>query len=594
MKSKPIAELTKENGEKPLLRYVLYARKSSEDVGSQAKSLPDQIKDCLDYAENKGIVVVETLKESHSAKISGRRPVFSQMLKGLEAGKYDGILAWHPDRLARNSLEAGMIVDMVDSGKIKDLKFPTLEFTNDSSGKLLLNIMFAMSKQYSEHLSESVQRGVDSNLRQGKSGGMPKWGYNRDEVTGFYKPDENFELVKRGLEMYIEGYTQRDIIRFWREHDVHRMTKLTRRNKNVHRITIYNSEAPIGTILSDPFYYGVLVQGGQKVDLREILPDFQPMITEEQFEQIQALRHKIKKIPTASVKAKDDKVFIPFRQLVKCGVCGNFMHVARSTARSGKKFLYFRCGNPECERKQKNIRAQYILNDIYETLEALHFTKKDVEKIQNHLTDYINHRHNELIEEKLRVNAAIKAKKRRQGELSQAFIDLGSEAPAEAKKIVKEQLEECREDISALQVERGEIEAKIFDPDQVQEILEELTNQLDSLVDKMKSGDSWQKDQLARNLFTNLEINNKNEVSYRWKKPLEPLVLGRLTEKSRSGDLGGSRTRVVGMKTRCTNRYTTRPCGIIIAKSPKNCKNRCIRYGSQTGNKVILGRIEQK
>ena len=26
-----------------------------------------------------------------------------------------------------------------------------------------------------------------------------------------------------------------------------------------------------------------------------------------------------------------------------------------------------------------------------------------------------------------------------------------------------------------------------------------------------------------------------------------------------SGDLGGSRTRVVGMKTRCTNRYTTRP-----------------------------------
>ena len=147
MKSKSVLGTNGE--EKPLLRYVLYARKSSEDVGAQAKSLPDQIKDCLDYAENKGIVVVDTLKESHSAKISGRRPVFAKMLKDLEAGKYDGILAWHPDRLARNSLEAGMIVDMVDGGKIKDLKFPTLEFTNDSSGNLLLNIMFAMSKQYS-------------------------------------------------------------------------------------------------------------------------------------------------------------------------------------------------------------------------------------------------------------------------------------------------------------------------------------------------------------------------------------------------------------------------------------------------------------
>ena len=120
---------------------------SSEDVGAQAKSLPNQIKDCLNYAESKGIVVVEALKESHSAKISGRRPIFTKILKDLEAGKYDGVLAWHPDHLARNSLEAGTIVDMVDNGKIKDLKFPTLEFTNDSSGKLLLSIMFAMSKQ---------------------------------------------------------------------------------------------------------------------------------------------------------------------------------------------------------------------------------------------------------------------------------------------------------------------------------------------------------------------------------------------------------------------------------------------------------------
>ncbi len=59
----------------------------------------------------------------------------------------------------------------------------------------------------------------------------------------------------------------------------------------------------------------------------------------------------------------------------------------------------------------------------------------------------------------------------------------------------------------------------------------------------MKSGDSWATDQLARNLFTNLEINNKNEVSYKVKRPLESLLSGRLTEKSRSGDLGGIRTR---------------------------------------------------
>ena len=30
----------------------------------------------------------------------------------------------------------------------------------------------------------------------------------------------------------------------------------------------------------------------------------------------------------------------------------------------------------------------------------------------------------------------------------------------------------------------------------------------------------------ARNLFTNLEINNKNEVSYRCKRPLQGIIFG--------------------------------------------------------------------
>ena len=99
--------------QKPL-RYVLYVRKSSEDAEAQAKSLPDQIADCKEYANNHGLLLVgEPIQESKSAKKSGNRPLFSQILKDIEKGKYDAILAWHPDRLSRNSLEAGMVVDMV-------------------------------------------------------------------------------------------------------------------------------------------------------------------------------------------------------------------------------------------------------------------------------------------------------------------------------------------------------------------------------------------------------------------------------------------------------------------------------------------------
>jgi len=95
-------------------------------------------------------------------------------------------------------LEAGMIVDMVDNDVIKDLQFPTHSFTNNASGKLNLNIQLALSKQYSEHLSDGVQHGMDSSIEQGKSSGVPKWGYTRSEITGFYEPNENFYYIQKG------------------------------------------------------------------------------------------------------------------------------------------------------------------------------------------------------------------------------------------------------------------------------------------------------------------------------------------------------------------------------------------------------------
>ena len=325
--------------QKPL-RYVLYVRKSSEDAEAQAKSLPDQIADCKEYANNHGLLLVgEPIQESKPAKKSGNRPLFSQMLKDIEKGKYDAILAWHPDRLSRNSLEAGMVVDMVDNGVIKDLRFPTFEFHNDSSGKLTLNMLFALSKQYSEHLSESVQRGVDSNLEQGKSGGMPKWGYIRDDVFGYYKPDKNFKMIQKGWQMILNGASQMEVYRYWKMNNVERSTKLSRRNKHVRSYGVCESTA--NRIFHDPFYYGILEQGRNYVDLRVVTPNFKPMVTEEEFDQVQKMfrkdRGSIQSFCYDNQKATHGKYFLPFRHLIKCSVCGHYMIPARN--RRNKKRL---------------------------------------------------------------------------------------------------------------------------------------------------------------------------------------------------------------------------------------------------------------
>ena len=103
------------------MRYFLYTRKSTEDKGSQERSIDDQIKDCEALIEREHLHILKPiLKEEKSAKIENNRPKFSWMIEQIKAGKADGIIAWHPDWLSRNPLESAIIIDLLDKDIIKD------------------------------------------------------------------------------------------------------------------------------------------------------------------------------------------------------------------------------------------------------------------------------------------------------------------------------------------------------------------------------------------------------------------------------------------------------------------------------------------
>lgn len=525
--------------EKPL-RYVMYVRKSSEDAEAQAKSLPDQIAACREYARAKGLLLVgEPIQESKSAKKSGNRPLFSQMLRDLEKGVYDGILAWHPDRLSRNSLEAGMIVDMVDNDVIKDLKFPTFEFTNDSSGKLTLNMMFALSKQYSEHLSESVQRGVDSNLAQGKSSGVPKWGYNRDEVTGLYEPDENFPFIRRGWEMLLEGATRNEIIDYWKAHDVHRMTKLSRRNKHPRRMEV--SMHMTTTMFHDPFYYGVLVQAGQAVDLREICPNFKPMVTEEEYNLAQEMsQDRSRRKVVLYDEGQPQKLFLPFRHLIICKECGNKMVISRSRGSKGTHYLNAYCQCKTCTRKPRGIRIGEILEQVYEVLDRIEFNKEDYDIFVKYMRKYVDTKLDELIVEKRSLNGLKSHKERKVDDLASQYSALAKDTPEVVKAKLRQQIEEIQNEVINIDAQLEKINEQIIDPASLKLTQEKFLNLLNSAGVKMRAGDPVEKDILARKLFLNLEIDNQKRVTFRWGEPFNIIPDQYNSHKNASGGQRGT------------------------------------------------------
>ena len=86
------------------MRYFLYARKSTDEEDRQILSIEAQVTEVKEYAIKENLQIVQEFIESKYAKTPGR-PIFNEMMKLLEHGKADAILAWHPDRLARNSLD---------------------------------------------------------------------------------------------------------------------------------------------------------------------------------------------------------------------------------------------------------------------------------------------------------------------------------------------------------------------------------------------------------------------------------------------------------------------------------------------------------
>jgi hypothetical protein len=92
--------------------FFIYVRKSTDESNRQVLSIQAQLFELNEFAKREGLNVVRVFGESRTAKAPGR-PQFNLMLSEIENGKAHGILAWHPDRLARNSVDGGRIVYLV-------------------------------------------------------------------------------------------------------------------------------------------------------------------------------------------------------------------------------------------------------------------------------------------------------------------------------------------------------------------------------------------------------------------------------------------------------------------------------------------------
>lgn len=339
------------------LKYVIYARKSTKGrktnnkgkkVERQERSIPDQIKDCQNLAADLNVKVLQIFQESESAKKSGKRDEYMQMILDIKKKKYNAIICWHPDRLARNMKEGGEIIDLLDKGILADLKFKQYTFVNDTNGIMTLGIQFVLAKQYSDNLSAVSQRGSGNIAHEGKSPtNRPKYGYKI--VKRFFRPDgNNFHFLKESFEMAIQKYSLEEIADY-----LNRMN-FTYENK-ICKIT----KQKLSDILADPFYAGLYVYGKEKIVMNQADFEFKSLISPSQFLKVRKLLGDDRR-----TKLTNQKKEVLLRGVVVCGHCKSVMNAGVVRGGSSGRYSHLRCNTKDCSYKIMNNKAHDIRGKI--------------------------------------------------------------------------------------------------------------------------------------------------------------------------------------------------------------------------------------
>ncbi len=370
------------------IKYFVYTRKSTEETERQIISIQSQKDKLLEMFGN--LEIVEVLEEEKSAFKPSIRPVFQRMIERIKKGEALGIIAWHPDRLSRNEIDAGTITWMIRTGEIKDLKFASYCFDNSPEGIMMLQLALSNSQYYSAKLSRDTKRGLQQKLKMGWFPSLAPLGYLNDKTKPLgertIKKDlKKFLLLKKAWDLMLTGnYTVRQILNTLNNQWGFRTRKTKRQGgKPLSLSGLYK-------IFTNPFYYGVFefpAGSGQWWKGKHI-----PMITEEEFKRVQILLGKKGKIQPKT------RTFA-FTGLIRCGECGSMITAEEKEqiicSNCKFKFSYLnRKVCPKCQTPIEKIKNPKILHYVY-----YHCTKKKnpkcfqrgirIEELERQIEEYL-------------------------------------------------------------------------------------------------------------------------------------------------------------------------------------------------------------
>ncbi len=340
-------------------------------------SIDSQIKEMEKMAAADNLEIVVMKKESHSAKEAGQRPVFNEIVEELKQGKYNGILTWAPDRIARNAGDLGRIVDLMDQKKLIEIRTYGQKFMNTPNDKFMLMILGSQAKLENDNKVINVKRGLRTRAAMGLRPSMAPTGYlnskNKDEKCQVIVDAKRAPVIKQMFEKVAnENYSGRKIFKWLKEIEF--------KNKNGKYVTLGN----IYRMLRMTFYYGVFEYpegSGEWFTGKHI-----PIISQSLFEAVQ------EKIKVEKKKAYGRE--FAFTRMLHCAYCESGITAEEKIKElkdgGSNAHVYYRCTkvkNRECPNE--SVKESILVDEMLPIIDKMSLDKSELKhKLQEEVARY--------------------------------------------------------------------------------------------------------------------------------------------------------------------------------------------------------------
>jgi DNA invertase Pin-like site-specific DNA recombinase len=316
----------------------IYTRISSDGTG-EALGVARQEADARKLCAERGWTVVDVFCDNDKSAYDRRKPRarYRDMLNAVEAGQINIIVAWHPDRLHRQTRELVSFIDLINEHGVAVQTVTAGHYDlSTPAGRMNARIVGSVAEYESEHKSERIKRKLEDNAAKGlHHGGSRPYGWCEDRVT--VDPDEA-AAVREAARLILSGESVKGTARALNAAGYRTATKRDWRDVTVRTMLLRPRNAGLR------IYHDEVVGEGK----------WEPILTPKVYHQVEAILSN----PARNTNPGRNSSVHLLSAIARCGVCDGPMVVGKSKPYKGKSKRIYRC------RAAHIIRDQEAVDDL--------------------------------------------------------------------------------------------------------------------------------------------------------------------------------------------------------------------------------------